>query len=326
MAEVASILPGQKVFGTFVLAADLTLFAWCEQSFIPIPDYFPKTRSSRTLNPLELFLAIPDAASSLVLLLLLAVAPTIFLLWFFYNQDRYKHESKKLLVVTFLLGSLMILPAIFFELLLKQLFPEGDTILAIFLFYVFEVALVEESLKLFAVRVYAYNSKMFNEPMDGLILGVTAALGFATVENIFYVVSTGILTGIIRAIVSVPAHALYGAIAGFYLGEAKFRRRPALALQGLVAVIILHAIFDTVSTIFPSIISVVALVGFVLVLYYRVVKGEIREAEEESPFRPRGFGTNVSENTEMKNGEIFSPCRRLNIAFAVDSKKTNVGL
>jgi protease PrsW len=278
------------------------------------------------LNPFVFFLALPDAASSLVLLLLLAIAPTIFLFWFFYNQNRYKHESKKLLAITFLLGALMILPVILIELALKQLFPEGDTVLGVFLYYLLEVALVEESLKLFAVRFYAYNSKLFNEPMDGLILGVAAALGFATVENIFYVISTGILTGIIRAIVSVPSHALYGAIAGFYLGEAKFRKRPTLVLQGLVAVITLHAIFDTVTTVFPSIVTVVALVGFVLVLYYRVVKGEIREAEEESPFRPRGFGTNVSENAEFKTGETFSSCRMLNIAFEAESEKTNVGL
>jgi protease PrsW len=234
-------------------------------------------------------LAIPDATTSLLFLIFLAVAPTIFLLWFFYNQDRYKHESKKLLLATFLIGALMILPALVLELLLKDLFPEGDTILGVFIYFLLEVALIEESLKLLAVRIYAYSSRMFNEPMDGLILGVAAALGFATVENIFYVVSSGILTGIVRAIVSVPSHALYGAIAGFYLGEAKFRKRPALALQGLVAVIFLHAIFDTVTSIFPSVISVVALVGFVLVLYYRVVKGEIREAEEESPFRPPGI-------------------------------------
>jgi len=175
----------------------------------------------------------------------------------------------------------MILPALVLELLLKDLFPEGNTILGVFIYFLLEVALIEESLKLLAVRIYAYNSKMFNAPIDGLILGVAAALGFATVENIFYVVASGILTGIVRAIISVPSHALYGAIAGFYLGEAKFRKHPALALQGLVAVIFLHAIFDTVTSIFPSVISVVALVGFVLVLYYRVVKGEIREAEEE---------------------------------------------
>jgi protease PrsW len=222
---------------------------------------------------------------SVSILLLLAVAPTVFLLWFFYNQDRYKHESRKLLAVTFVLGALMIVPAILLELFLKDLFPEGVTVLGVFIYYLLEVALIEESLKFFAVRAYAYNSKMFVEPMDGLILGVAAALGFATVENILYVLSSGVFTAIIRAITSVPSHALYGAIIGFYLGEAKFRKKPWLALKGLGAAIVLHAVFDTAASILPSVIAVVALVAFVLVLYYRVVKGEIKEAEEESPFR-----------------------------------------
>jgi protease PrsW len=235
------------------------------------------------------FSALVVSGSSVSILLLLAIAPSIFLLWFFSNQDRYKHESKKLLAVTFLLGALMIPPALILEVVLKELFPEGNTLLGVFLYYLLEVALIEESLKLFAVRIYAYHSRMFIEPMDGLILGVAAALGFATVENIFYVQQSGIYTAIIRAIISVPSHALYGAIIGFYLGEAKFRKRPALALQGLAAAIVLHAIFDTTATVLPSIIGIIALVAFVLVLYYRVIKGEIREAEAESPFRPGGF-------------------------------------
>jgi len=218
----------------------------------------------------------------------LAVAPSIFLLWFFYNSDRYKHESKKLLAVTFLLGAFMIIPALFFELSLKLLFPQGPTLLDIFIYFLLEVALIEESLKFFAVRVYAYNSKLFNEPMDGLILGVAAALGFATVESIFYVLSSGILTALVRAIVSVPSHALFGAIIGFYLGEAKYHKRPILALRGLAAAIVLHALFDTIATVVPSVIGIVALVAFVLVLYYRVVKGEERRAESESPFRRPG--------------------------------------
>ena len=227
-------------------------------------------------------------ADSTSILLVLAIAPSIYLLWFFYNSDRYKHESKKLLAVTFALGALMILPAIFLELFAKILFPEGTTLLGVFVYFLLEVALFEEGLKFFAVRIYAYNSKMFNEPMDGLILGVAAALGFATVENIFYVLSSGILTALVRAIISVPSHALFGAVIGFYLGEAKFHKKPLLALKGLAAAILLHAMFDTIATVVPSIIGIVALVAFVLVLYYRVVKGEERTAEAESPFRRSG--------------------------------------
>ncbi len=243
-------------------------------------------------------LLVPE--SSVSVLLLLAVAPTIFLLWFFYNQDRYKHESKKILAITFFLGALMIFPAIILELWLKLLFPEGNTLLAIFIYYLFEVALIEESLKFFAVRIYAYNSRMFVEPMDGLILGVAAALGFATVENILYVLGYGLLTAIIRAVISVPSHALYGAIIGFYLGEAKFKKKPLLALKGLAAAIVLHAIFDTVASTLPSVISIVALVAFVILVYYRVVKGEIRKAESESPFRPDGLGRILFLRTSFK--------------------------
>lgn len=137
------------------------------------------------------------------------------------------------------------------------------------------------------MRIYAYRSKLFNEPMDGLIMGVTAALGFVTVENVLYVMEYRIGSALVRGIISVPSHALYGAIMGFYLGEAKFRGKPDLVLYGLAAAIFLHALFDTIATTLPTFVGIIVLAGFVFVLYYRVVRGEIREAEDESPFRPK---------------------------------------
>jgi protease PrsW len=227
-------------------------------------------------------------APALILLLVLAVAPSIFLLWFFYNADRYKRESKKLLTVTFLLGALMTGPAIIIELILKVFIPEGPGILLTFVYFVFGVALVEETLKLLAVRVYAYRSAEFNEPMDGLVLGVAAALGFATVENILYVLKGGFITAIVRALISVPSHALYGAIIGYFLGEAKFKRKPYLALEGLAIAVIFHATFDTVSTVFANLLGIAALAVFTAVIYFGVVRKEIRSAEKESPFKPVG--------------------------------------
>lgn len=81
-------------------------------------------------------------------LFVLAIAPTVFLLWFFLNQDRYKRESRKLLTVTFILGALSTLPAAVLELILTIVFPEGSTILGIFVYFLFEVALVEEGMVL----------------------------------------------------------------------------------------------------------------------------------------------------------------------------------
>lgn len=59
-------------------------------------------------------------------------------------------------------------------------------------------------------------------------------------------------------------------------------------LNGLAAAIILHALFDTIASVVPTTVAIIVLAGFAFILYYRVVRGEIKEAEEESLFRPRG--------------------------------------
>jgi len=219
------------------------------------------------------------------LLFVLAVAPGAFLLWHFYHADKYKHESIRLLGGTFLIGALSVVPAA----LLEGVFAEPPVeagVLAVFVYFLFGVGLVEELMKFLSVRVYSYRSEHFDEPMDGIVFGVAAALGFATFENIFYVLRYGIWDAIIRTIVSVPGHAFWGAILGFYLGEAKVRDRPLLAIKGLAFAVLLHGLFDTLSTEAPNgLIALVLLLALVWIVYFKVVKEEIAEAETESPYR-----------------------------------------
>jgi len=221
------------------------------------------------------------------LLLALAIAPAFFILWHFYNADEYKHESIRLLGGTFLLGAVSVIPAAFIESLFKR--PTlGGGLPVVFFYFVLDVGLVEELMKFISVRIYPYRSKQFDEPMDGIVFGVAAALGFATIENILYVFSGGIWTAVFRAIVSVPVHAFCGAILGFYLGEAKIRDQPLLGLYGLLFTALLHGLFDTLATVASSAaIVVISLPAFVWIVYVKVVKREIVEAEEESPYRNR---------------------------------------
>ena len=88
------------------------------------------------LQPLEL----DGTSTSIVLLVALALAPTVFLLWLFYHMDRYKHESIRLLSVTFFLGALVTIPALGLELILQALIPAGDDLVSIFLFFLVGVA------------------------------------------------------------------------------------------------------------------------------------------------------------------------------------------
>jgi RsiW-degrading membrane proteinase PrsW (M82 family) len=131
------------------------------------------------------------------------------------------------------------------ELLSEAFFPVPALIEA----FVF-VGLIEELTKFAAVRIKAYRSWHFNEVMDGIVYGVAASLGFATVENILYVLQSGLTTAIFRGILSVPNHAVWGGIMGFYLGLAK--RDKTLhgsagnqIIKGLAIVIVLHGLYDS---------------------------------------------------------------------------------
>jgi len=110
-------------------------------------------------------------------------------------------------------------------------------------------------MKFAAVRAKAYDSPSFTEPMDGIVYGVAASLGFATVENMFYVFGIGaISTAIARAFLSVPSHAAFGGIMGFYLGRAKTfeiehnkKKEKLLMITGVTIAVVLHGIFDAMA-------------------------------------------------------------------------------
>jgi protease PrsW len=214
-------------------------------------------------------------------LFVIAVAPALYLLWHFHHADKYKTESLHLLAGTFVLGGVFAIVAAFIE--PNQ--PRSTGVFVTFLYFLFGVALIEELLKFVAVRIFSYRSKQFDEAMDGVIFGITAALGFATVENIFYVFQFGAAVALFRAFVSVPGHAFYGAIMGYALGEAKTRKMPHLVIGGLALAITLHALFDTLAQVAGG-LALIVLPAFVWFVYLTIVKKEIAKAQSESLYGP----------------------------------------
>ena len=147
-------------------------------------------------------------------------------------------------------------------------------------------------MKFAAVRAKAYDSPSFNEPMDGIIYGVTASLGFATVENIFYVMGFGaISTAIARAFLSVPSHAAFGGIMGYYLGLAKpfgtehnKKKERQLIITGLAIAIILHGIFDSIAFTTTGITGLIGLLTVALISWL-ILTHLIKKAISTSPTR-----------------------------------------
>jgi len=175
---------------------------------------------------------------------------------------------------------------------------------------------VEESFKLLAT-LPAYRSRAFNEPIDGVVYATTAALGFATVENIFYVMEGGWLVALLRASLSVPGHAFFGATMGFYLGLQKTRRENRLMLHALLVPTILHTAYNVVVSMGLGSLSLLLAAAFILLLYRRV-KRQIALTQRISPFKPRQEGFCIYCGSALSQDWQYCPtCGRKQVASSL---------
>lgn len=166
----------------------------------------------------------------------LAVVPGVFWLWVFYRRDKWEPEPKLKVIKLFLLGALAAAPAYYLQGWLPG--PASK-----FFDNFVRVALVEELFKVLPVLLIVYWHREFNEPMDGIVYAVAAALGFATVENILYAHYLGPQLLMYRVFTSTLLHVGCSGLVGYALGRAKFSDCGRIALT-FPAVVGLHGAFD----------------------------------------------------------------------------------
>ncbi len=183
-----------------------------------------------------------------LVILALALGPGVFWVWYFYHRDKFEPEPAALIIKIFLIGALITIPVAFIEGFFG-LFIASPVIMGVVV-----APVVEEYGKFWVVRRFIYRDVEFDEPMDGIVYAASAALGLASFENVLYVFaayaaspSLALGTVAIRAIFSVPGHALFSSVWGYALGRAKFtaaQRRPAIIARGLALAMVLHGIFN----------------------------------------------------------------------------------
>ncbi len=180
------------------------------------------------------------------ILLALALAPGIAISIFIYFRDKYEKEPLSLLLFSFLLGLLTIIPPLFIEIFFDSKgINENSGVLGSAVYAFLVVGLSEEGSKFLLLRFYPYRKKSFNEPFDGIVYAVMISMGFATAENLFYVLDGGVSVGIMRLFTAVPAHASFAILMGFFAGIAKFRKNSASFLfLGLISAVIAHGFYD----------------------------------------------------------------------------------
>lgn len=158
-------------------------------------------------------------------LILIAVLPPIYLLKKIYDLDKVEKEPTSLLVRLFIFGALMVFPAMIIEVFLSDtvlgsiLNPSSILYIAIENFII--VAGTEEFLKRFVLKKLTWNNPAFDYTFDGVIYAVASSLGFAALENIFYVLESGVSTALMRAALSIPGHCIFGIYMGYHYGLAK---------------------------------------------------------------------------------------------------------
>lgn len=183
-------------------------------------------------------------------LLTIAVLPGIVIALVIYYHDRYEREPVSLVVKTFLLGALAIIPTMMIENLLLRFNLFVGILESAYMSFIVS-GFIEEYLKRWIVLRAIYHNKEFNERLDGIAYSVYAALGFATVENIMYIAKHfpfQPLVGLYRGIFSVPAHCLFAITMGYYLSLAKFSKEDAEKKKhfskSLWIPVVFHGIFN----------------------------------------------------------------------------------
>ena len=179
--------------------------------------------------------------------LLIAIAPAIVLLLFFNLKDKYVPESKKELIKAFIAGCLITIPVFIIGSILLIEEPGEETNILSVAYTAFIVAgFVEEGCKYGILMLLFWKNKHFNRMYDGIVYAVFVSLGFATIENILYVLDGGLRVAFLRAITAVPGHALFGIVMGYYCGVAKLAPpyRKKMLIKAFILPMLFHGLYN----------------------------------------------------------------------------------
>ena len=182
-------------------------------------------------------------------LLLVTILPSILIVLFFVKSDKFKEPTKEIIKV-FFLGIFITIPAYYLNTYLSEIWYStnaSEGLISSFL----TAAPVEEGLKLSVLYFFVYKMKDFNEPIDGIVYGVTVSLGFATLENIYYVYlladyfeTTSMTLAILRSFSAIPAHAVFGIFMGYFFMKYVFIKKGDNLIFAFLVPFVLHGCYN----------------------------------------------------------------------------------
>lgn len=179
--------------------------------------------------------------------------PSCIWLYILLKEDASHPEPRKLIVFAFIVGMLAVPLALPLEHYAENNLAGGQSTMTLTILIAW--ALIEETLKYGMAAALILWRPAVDEAPDYVIYLITAALGFASAENMLFLLSPlmnnnalgSVFTGDVRFLGSTLLHVVASAAIGFSLAFSDKSRphvRVAAAAGGLILAVALHTAFN----------------------------------------------------------------------------------
>ncbi len=176
---------------------------------------------------------------------LLGLLPSLLWLAFWRHLVQRGREPAGLVLTCFLLGAVSVLLATVIQqhVVVFATTPQGKIVI---------LAAVEEVLKFLVFYLVAYHSAYDDDALDPAMYMIAVALGFAALENIFYIlkpaasfnITASLLTGGLRFLGSTLLHAVASCFVGIVITLTPRLVKNVGIILGIAGAIFLHSTFN----------------------------------------------------------------------------------
>ena len=185
----------------------------------------------------------------LIMAFLGGIIPSLLWLWFWLKEDEEHPEPKGLLTIVFVMGMIAVIVVLPIQKFIQNSVRSYEGQLVLW-------ASAEEILKYLAVLAVLYKTNNANEPIDWPIYLITAALGFAALENMLFLLkifpssigtTLSLSTGNLRFIGANLLHAISSGIIGISIGISFYKQKwekNFFLFAGFLIAVALHSAFN----------------------------------------------------------------------------------
>ena len=219
--------------------------------------------------------------------LLITILPSLLIVLFFVKSDRFPEPPSQIIKI-FMYGIFLCIPAFYINTALDEIYSNTNISKALIRSFL-SAAPVEEVLKFTVLYSLVYKMKDFNEPIDAIVYGVAVSLGFATLENIYYVYvlsdyfgTTSQGLAILRSFSAIPAHGIFGATMGYFFMKYTFIKKENNLALCMIVPILLHGAYNYFAgSIFIISLSIVIISWIVLLKNFSRLKKSQKKKRRE---------------------------------------------